>query len=143
MKTIGLRRTFDSAHRLPRHTGKCHNLHGHTYIVEVTVTGEVCVDGGMILDFYLLGKAFEQVLSRYDHATVLASFDPLVKLLQDGAADCCILIMEREPTVENMIDQLGSELSLALEGQGVKLCTIRIYETPNCWAEKTFTRENE
>lgn len=42
--------TFDAAHRLDDHGGKCGNLHGHTYRLEVTVRG--CPDGrGLVMDF--------------------------------------------------------------------------------------------
>lgn len=54
ISTIGKTFTFDAAHQLPLHDGKCRNLHGHTYRVEVTVKSEVITTGsksGMVVDF--------------------------------------------------------------------------------------------
>ena len=42
--------TFDSAHQLPWHDGKCRNLHGHTYKLEVYLKGKLN-DNGILLDF--------------------------------------------------------------------------------------------
>jgi 6-pyruvoyltetrahydropterin/6-carboxytetrahydropterin synthase len=36
--------SFDSAHQLPNHDGKCRHLHGHTYRTEVELWGPVCVE---------------------------------------------------------------------------------------------------
>jgi 6-pyruvoyltetrahydropterin/6-carboxytetrahydropterin synthase len=52
--TVGKSWSFDAAHQLPLHDGKCRNLHGHTYRVEVTVNGPLIDEGrksGMIIDF--------------------------------------------------------------------------------------------
>ena len=38
---IGKLFKFEAAHRLPNHPGKCKNLHGHSYKLEVVVNGEV------------------------------------------------------------------------------------------------------
>src|SRR4026209_1308851 len=46
--------TFDAAHKLPNHDGKCRNLHGHTYLVEIEFTGELVAGGpkeGMVVDY--------------------------------------------------------------------------------------------
>jgi len=52
---LGLVTEFDAAHSLPGYQGKCANLHGHTYQVEIVVEGDVGVDG-FVMDFYLLKK---------------------------------------------------------------------------------------
>jgi 6-pyruvoyltetrahydropterin/6-carboxytetrahydropterin synthase len=52
--TVGKEFTFQAAHRLPLHDGKCKELHGHSYRVAVTVFGPLEVDGpktGMVIDF--------------------------------------------------------------------------------------------
>ncbi|HOV52500.1 MAG TPA: 6-carboxytetrahydropterin synthase, partial [Methanothrix sp.] len=48
---LGLVAEFDAAHSLPGYIGKCANLHGHTYQVEVVVEGEIGEDG-FVMDFY-------------------------------------------------------------------------------------------
>jgi 6-pyruvoyltetrahydropterin/6-carboxytetrahydropterin synthase len=61
------------AHRLPHHDGKCRELHGHTYVVRVYVTGPVqaVADGhsesGMVVDFGVVKQFLKQVEVRMDH----------------------------------------------------------------------------
>jgi 6-pyruvoyltetrahydropterin/6-carboxytetrahydropterin synthase len=61
--------TFEAAHRLPRVPAghKCARLHGHSYRVEVQVTGEVGADTGWVLDFADLSEAFRPVREQLDH----------------------------------------------------------------------------
>lgn len=71
--TVVKRFTFEAAHDLPNHAGKCRGLHGHTYTVEVGVNGEVKEqngdsDEGMVLDFGEISKVFrERIFSVCDH----------------------------------------------------------------------------
>lgn len=64
--------TFDSCHHLPFHQGKCKNLHGHTYTLEVTIEGslvkEETPEYGMITDFANLKEIVKRlVIDKYDH----------------------------------------------------------------------------
>ena len=100
--------TFDSAHQLNWHQGKCKNLHGHTYKLRVTVKGEI-KQNGIIIDFGELKKIVnESVIEQLDH-----------KFLND--------IIDN-PTAENLIvwiwDQLKSKLNLS---------EIRLWETPTSY----------
>ena len=60
---------FDAAHRLPRVNAKhkCGNLHGHTFVLEVHLTGTVDPTYGWILDFNELGFAVNPIIKRLDH----------------------------------------------------------------------------
>ena len=59
--------TFDAAHQLPWHTGRCRNLHGHTYRLEVTVEGPIG-DDGIVVDFADLDAVVRrEIIDRYDH----------------------------------------------------------------------------
>jgi 6-pyruvoyltetrahydropterin/6-carboxytetrahydropterin synthase len=61
--------TFEAAHRLPKVPAghKCARLHGHSYRVEVQVSGEVDADTGWVLDFADLSEAFRPVREQLDH----------------------------------------------------------------------------
>ena len=60
---------FDAAHVLSDHAGRCRNLHGHTYRVDVSVAGDDAAE--MVVDFAELKRAIaETVLARFDHAFV-------------------------------------------------------------------------
>lgn len=65
--------TFDAAHQLPNHGGRCARPHGHTYRVDVTVAGPVSTqvgapDEGMVIDFGDLKAIWRTHLEpRLDH----------------------------------------------------------------------------
>lgn len=66
------RATFEAAHRLPRHDGKCARLHGHSFAVEVECAGPALEsDGpksGMLVDFYDIGTPLKVVIEEcLDH----------------------------------------------------------------------------
>lgn len=62
---------FEAAHQLVGHEGKCARLHGHSYKLEVTVTGSVIRQGsseGMVIDFGDLSAVVErEIISQWDH----------------------------------------------------------------------------
>lgn len=74
--------TFDAAHQLGHHEGKCHNLHGHTYRVECTAIGRLVEDEsrsdyGMVVDFAFLKEVYKaEIDSKCDHALILGT-EPL------------------------------------------------------------------
>ncbi|HEY5155689.1 MAG TPA: 6-carboxytetrahydropterin synthase QueD [Acidimicrobiales bacterium] len=61
--------SFEAAHRLPNveASHKCARLHGHSFRVEVQVTGEVGVDTGWVMDFADLATAWQPVHEDLDH----------------------------------------------------------------------------
>ena len=59
--------TFDAAHLLRDYVGKCANLHGHTYKLEVAIAGEKVDEVGMVYDFYDLKKLMQGVVDQLDH----------------------------------------------------------------------------
>lgn len=57
---------WEAAHQIPNHKGKCGRLHGHSYVAEITVEGEVnqddiASDYGMVVDFYELSDWWKPV----------------------------------------------------------------------------------
>src|SRR5207244_2591631 len=63
--------TFAAAHRLPRYNGKCFNLHGHNYRMQVVLRGEPDSYTGIFVDFGDVEKAVqEHVLAKVDHANL-------------------------------------------------------------------------
>jgi 6-pyruvoyltetrahydropterin/6-carboxytetrahydropterin synthase len=61
--------TFEAAHRLPGVPAdhKCARLHGHSYRVEVHVSGEVEATSGMVMDFADIKAAFRPIREQLDH----------------------------------------------------------------------------
>lgn len=76
------RYSFEAAHRLEWHQGKCYTLHGHSYVLEIEVTGPVD-DRGVVMDFAELDAVVEErVVSRLDHTYLNDLLDnPTVELV--------------------------------------------------------------
>ena len=62
-----IRKTFSAAHILKEIGGKCEDLHGHNYIVEVTVRGESLNKEDLLIDFRILKKWTHEILETLDH----------------------------------------------------------------------------
>jgi 6-pyruvoyltetrahydropterin/6-carboxytetrahydropterin synthase len=106
--------TFDAAHYLPGYNGKCRNLHGHTYRLEVTCQRSYLVNG-MAVDFSVLKDTVDElIISKLDHS-----------FLND--------VLLFDPTAENMANWILNELRPYLPVYSVKL-----YETPTSYAEATI-----
>ncbi len=124
---------FSAAHRLCSDTlsaeenrntyGKCADLHGHTYRLQITISGPVKEDG-MIINFCQLKQLVqEKILSRYDHA-FLNDLDEYATL---------------PTTAENMVAHIYRVLDGVLLQKDLVLQSVVLYETPTAWA--TITRE--
>ncbi|NLD46595.1 MAG: 6-carboxytetrahydropterin synthase QueD [Clostridiaceae bacterium] len=75
--------TFDSAHHLNEYNGKCKNIHGHTYKLEITVKGYPDKNG-LVVDFHDLNDIVEnEVLSKIDHLYLndLFDFNPTCEMI--------------------------------------------------------------
>lgn len=74
---------IDAGHRVPDHGSKCRNIHGHRYVVEATVTGDLSQEGsdkGMVMDFSFLKGLLElHVDALCDHALILYQGDSLLQ----------------------------------------------------------------
>ena len=58
--------SFDAAHFLPGHDGKCANLHGHTWRVKICIESSYLGDNGMVIDFGRL----KEIIQLFDHANL-------------------------------------------------------------------------
>ena len=131
--------TFDAAHRILGHPGKCAYLHGHTYHLEVTVSAERLDPLGMVIDFddfrALVKKA---VLDRWDHATLLWSEDPLAPAIERIQAEAPekVVRLSGNPTAEILTREAWQAIHLSLP-QDVSLERVAIKETPACSSELT------
>jgi 6-pyruvoyltetrahydropterin/6-carboxytetrahydropterin synthase len=155
--TVSRRIEIDAAHRVPDHTGKCRNLHGHRYIVEAVCAGELASAGhesGMVIDFGFLKEEMIAVIdARSDHAIMLWSGDPLIEALtgerlasgsvdRDGDGRIMsrfgpILVLPFTPTAENLarywFDELSERIARRTAGR-VTMTEVRVFETPNSCA---------
>ncbi|MEA3077151.1 MAG: 6-pyruvoyltetrahydropterin/6-carboxytetrahydropterin synthase [Actinomycetota bacterium] len=102
---------FEAAHQLPWHEGKCRNLHGHSYRLEVTVEGLID-EHGIVVDFADVKKVVDQeIVDRYDHRYLNDLID--------------------NPTAEN----LAHEIWKTVEAAGMDVSRIRLWETADSFVE--------
>lgn len=124
--------SFDSAHFLYGYDGKCSNIHGHRWKIEVTVKDlSLQSEGqtkGMIIDFGDLKKALKSVADNFDHALIYETGtlkkDTLECLLRDGFR---LVELPYRPTAEN----LARHFYQLLKDSGFNLHNVTVYETPN------------
>ena len=141
---ITRRLEFDAGHRIPDHKSQCRHLHGHRYALEITLAGEIiCRDGdaanGMVMDFSdikLLAR--RHLVDLWDHAFLAYVGDhPVVNFLQSLPEHKTVLL-DCIPTAENLAERAFAILDdVYRDTYGNHLCLerIRLYETPNCWAD--------
>ncbi len=67
MYEVTIRRHFDAAHFLRQYGGRCENLHGHRYEVEVSLEAEQLNSTGLVFDFTELKARLDELLAGYDH----------------------------------------------------------------------------
>ena len=141
---ITTRLEFDAGHRIPNHKSNCKNLHGHRYAIEVTVTGPIHDDSkssdfGMVIDFSDVKKIIKDlVVDRWDHAFIVYQDDKEIVNFLNTLPNHKTVIFPVVPTAENMASQAYLILSIEFNkrfNHQLKIKQIRMYETPNSWAD--------
>jgi 6-pyruvoyltetrahydropterin/6-carboxytetrahydropterin synthase len=79
MYEIRVTSKFSAAHNLRNYNGKCENLHGHTWRVEVCLEGTGLNETGFLCDFRTVKGSMKEVLERFDHAYIneISPFDKI------------------------------------------------------------------
>lgn len=108
MTRIRIEDIFDAATALPGHD-RCAGLHGHTYKVEVMVTGEA--KGGVVADFRDVKRSLRAAIAPYDHADLSAQF--------------------QYPSCETLCVEITKKLKQSVPG----LEMVRIWEGEGKWIE--------
>lgn len=143
---ITTRLEFDSGHRIPNHKSQCRNLHGHRYVLEVTLSGDIIAqseasEDGMIMDFSDVKQiARKHVVDVWDHAFIVYQGDAEVLNFLNTLPNHKTVVFPNVPTAENMAAEAYRILNSHYQdtyGNQLKLARIRLYETPNSWADAT------
>ncbi|CAM2139315.1 6-carboxy-5,6,7,8-tetrahydropterin synthase [Pararobbsia alpina] len=144
MLSITRKLEFDAGHRIPDHRSQCRNLHGHRYVLEITLEGELvdvegAPDRGMVMDFAdVKALANEHLVNVWDHAFLVFEGDKQVRDFLDSMPGHKTVVLDRIPTVENLALIAFGILSKVYDqhyGVDLRLKRVRLYETPNCWAD--------
>lgn len=132
MYTLQTNASFDSAHFLKGYEGKCRNIHGHRWQVEVTVASEdVEAEGpirGMIVDFKTLKEDLKSLADAFDHKLIIeeGSLRETTKeaLKEEGFA---MVELPFRPTAEQLAEYFYDKM----EEKNYQVVLVKVYETPN------------
>ena len=133
--------SFETGHALYGYDGKCKNVHGHSYKLDVTVIGQPIIDTtnvkyGMVIDFGDLKKIVkEEIVDVFDHATVFNQNTPHVELakeLMDRGHN--VLLVDYQPTSEMMVIDFAKKIKKRLPNN-IKLHSLKLQETATSFAE--------
>jgi 6-pyruvoyltetrahydropterin/6-carboxytetrahydropterin synthase len=113
MFEVSIERTFAAGHALRNYRGKCENVHGHNYRVQITVQGEELDSAGLLVDFLELKRLTDEVIEYLDHRFLndLAPFDVL------------------NPSAENIAKYFYDRVRAGLPGEIPRIWEVRIWET--------------
>ncbi len=112
---VMIERNFSSAHQLRSYKGKCENLHGHNYKIEIFVRGRELDNIGLLVDFGDVKAAADDVVQYLDHRNIneLSPFD-----------------VELNPSAENLARYILERVAARIGDDRVQVYKVRCYETP-------------
>jgi 6-pyruvoyltetrahydropterin/6-carboxytetrahydropterin synthase len=121
---------IDASHRLLHYKGKCANLHGHRWKIEVWMEGEPDVTTQILIDYNVI----KDVVSKYDHQILLNRDDPMVPCIEKFQQ---VISTPGDPTSELLAVLIRDDLTGMCKDQGIDaiVTKIRVWESPNCFAE--------
>ena len=132
--------TFDSAHMLSNYKGKCNNLHGHTYKLQIEVEGDVNTKTCMLIDFNELKEIINRnIMQMFDHALIFSDSshrEEAEEALYEWAKKYNKKYYEMsygKTTCEDIAPVIQQNLQLVL-GAGYKI-GVRLWETPTSFVE--------
>ena len=139
--------SFETGHALYGYDGKCKNVHGHSYRLDVTVIGSPITDSsnvkyGMVIDFSDLKKiAKEEIVDVFDHATVFNKNTPHVDLARElKSRGHNVLLVDYQPTSEMMVIDFAEKIKSRLP-KNIKLHSLKLQETATSFA-KWYATDN-
>ncbi|MBI1791966.1 MAG: 6-carboxytetrahydropterin synthase QueD [Acidobacteria bacterium] len=112
MFEVSVEETFAAGHALRGYRGKCENVHGHNYRVEVAVVGDELNQIGLLVDFADLKKLIRAVVARLDHQFI-NDLEPFTVL---------------NPSAENIARYFYQEITAGLD-PGVRIAQVKVWET--------------
>lgn len=139
--------SFEAAHALWKHDGKCENIHGHSYWLSVTVCGEPLnkkkhPKDGMLIDFSALKKIIhDSVIDIFDHVLILNTNMEEENIRQLMSFNKRIMVVDYQPTSENLIVDFAGRIQSKLPSE-IKLYSLKLQETAASYVE-WYADENQ
>lgn len=115
MFEVSVEQTFAAGHALRNYKGKCENVHGHNFKVQVTIEGEKLDEAGLLVDFLDVKKLMRSIIDRLDHQFLndVPPFDV------------------KNPSAENIAEYFFEEMKVGLANTAVpiRIREVKIWET--------------
>jgi len=132
---------FCAGHRVWQHESKCNNLHGHNYVVFFHAQAEEGLDDlGRVIDFSVLkAKLGGWVDTNWDHGFIHHTDDAETIKALAAIPNQKTFALPNNPTAENMAEYLLKVVCpKQLDGTGVVVSKVVLWETENCFVEATL-----
>ena len=131
---------FEASHVLPKHPGRCSRLHGHSWVLRVSVEGRVNKETGFVMDYADISKVVKPLIESLDHRH-LGTWGHIltdVAELEDRHAHDNWMVeglpFDFYPTSENLLVWIGFELA-----EDLHWSKLELLET--CTSSAVLTRE--
>lgn len=118
MHSVSKEFRFEASHVLPRHPGKCQNLHGHSWRVKVTVWGKVDHKTQFVMDFAEIKRIVKPIIDEMDHKH--------------------LNLLVTYPSSECIASWLGNKIQKQFQDLGVYEIEVAVSETQDSWATWTM-----
>lgn len=131
---------FEMAHALAGYNGPCRNIHGHSYELFVTITGEPIPDSnspffGMVMDFRELKEIVrQQIIDEFDHSLVLYKATAPDQITEMGEFVDRLILVDYQPTSENLLIDFAQRLKASIPPE-VSLHSLKLRETVTSYTE--------
>lgn len=125
---------WEMAHRLQCHKGKCFNLHGHSYKLQVEFEGNVDTSTGMVLDYFDVKDTVAPIVDELDHSVIIWDKDTIL-LEKISELNSAHVVVPFESTAENLVIYFLDKISEANLPKGISKIKVRVCETENTYAE--------
>lgn len=132
--------TFETSHMLKDYDGLCRNIHGHSYKLLVTLSGQPLKDTaspkkGMVIDFGDLKDIItKEIIDKFDHSLLVNEDIPAEQKEKITTVTERVIFLKYQPTCENMVSDFVVKIIDKLP-EGVSLQRLRLYETHTSYAE--------
>jgi 6-pyruvoyltetrahydropterin/6-carboxytetrahydropterin synthase len=113
MFEVSIEHTFAAGHALREYKGKCENVHGHNYKVQVTLRGEKLDRTGLLADFVDLKRLLREISEPLDHV-FLNDIEPFTTL---------------NPSAENIAWYICEKLQQGIRQDAVEVAEVKVWET--------------
>jgi len=139
---IEIKISFEYAHRLPAHTGKCRNLHGHNGVASFVFESERLNGEGFVQDLGLLKAPLEDYIDQVmDHAYIGDDLDPILDMVKSMGLKF-FTFSGKQSTAENIAVHLFNvAIQIVDFEEGVTLRSVTMQET--CTGSAIYEPESQ